>query len=367
MRMRNELNIPPHIFNVDIHAYAMDYAKFIPRLYNLCQSFDLKARRIRLASIFCKDEDQGYSQLFLAKHFGSFPVDLSFIDGTLDYEAFWEFSSHAGDMVIIQASHIGYNPLLSAFCTSPGPTSDVVGRQIICHSLCTAIEWCQQEYHFAQQQIRLEKRNNNTIIIIDNELLNDDRRHGLFLNLEHLVAREEGGDENELIGTSSTAKVFKASRRLADQMTQRQTVIPIGQLLSPGDFYFRFPDLERKRGIVIKNLSEYMPLIVTSEEPCLMAAQINTMVEFDRNSRYMKKSDNFHGRRIFYLAGLNIDIQSIKPVQFQQTRFLPWAAYVRAGEGAHSVLEQAVLANKLLSQSHNNPDQLDLDRVAALT
>ncbi len=365
MTIRNEINIPPAIFNVDIHAYAMDYASFIPRLYNLCQSFDLKARRIRLASAFCMDEDQSYSQLLLAKHFGSFPVDLSFIDGTLDCEAFNEFSAHAGDMVIIQASHIGYNPLKSAFCTSPDPASDVVGGEISCHSLCTAIEWCQQEYNFARQQIQLERSKDNTMIVIDNGLLNDDRQHGLFLNLENLVAREEGGEENELIETRSTAKVFKASRRLANQMIQRQTVAPIGQLLSPDDFYFRFPDLERKTGLAIENLSEYMPLIVTSQQPSLMAAQINTMVEFDRNSRYIKKCDNFRG--IVYLAGLNVDIQSSKPVQFQQTRFIPWAAYIRVGEGAHSTMEQDALTNKLFSQSHNNPDQLNLDRVAAST
>ncbi|GMR08527.1 MAG: hypothetical protein BMS9Abin26_1532 [Gammaproteobacteria bacterium] len=365
MILRNEFNIPPAIFNVDIHAYAMDYARFIPRLYNLCQSFDLKARRIRLASAFCMDEDQSYCQLLLAKHFGRFPADLSFIDGTLDREAFNEFSTHAGDMIIIQASHIGYNPLKSAFCTFPDPTSDIVAGEISCHSLCTAIEWCQQEYNFAQQQIQLERSNGNTMIIIDNGLLNNDRQHGLFLNLENLVAREEGLKENEFLETRSTAKVFRASRRLAEQMTQTQ--MPIGHLLSPGDFYFRFPDIERKTGNAIENLSEYMPLIVTSEEPGLMAAQINTMVEFDRNSRYIKKRDNFRGRRIVYLAGLNVDIQSSKPVQFQQTRFIPWAAYIRVGEGVHSTLEQAALTNKLFSQSHNNPDQLDLDRVATST
>ncbi len=89
-------------------SVAMDYSEFAPRLYNLCKQFGLRREHMRLACAFCSDEDQGYPLLILTKHFGTFPIDIGTASGRINYPEIPE--EHDTDLVIVQASHVGYTP-----------------------------------------------------------------------------------------------------------------------------------------------------------------------------------------------------------------------------------------------------------------
>jgi len=60
---------------------------------------------------FCSDESQGYPVIMIAKHFGTF----SFNNGRVGGIVATDRTSHGQDLLIIQASHVGYDPLSKQF------------------------------------------------------------------------------------------------------------------------------------------------------------------------------------------------------------------------------------------------------------
>ena len=109
------------------------------------------------------------------------------------------------------------------------------------------------------------------------------------------------------------------------------------------------------------NLINPMPWIVTSPEPMLVAAQVNTQVEFDRTFRTIVKEQEYRGKRLFFISCLNIDISPQEGQLFPLTKCVPWAAYIQNSDGSSRTLEQSEIIEMLMHQSTDNPDQLDLE------
>ena len=113
------------------------------------------------------------------------------------------------------------------------------------------------------------------------------------------------------------------------------------------------------------NLIRYMPQIVTSASPTLTAAEINTQVEFDRTFRTIVKEHAYKGKKVLFIAGLNIDISPQPGQRFPLTKYVPWAAYVQDRDGYYFTLEQQELVQTLEQQSADNPDEIDLESAIA--
>ena len=62
-----------------------------------------------------------------------------------------------------------------------------------------------------------------------------------------------------------------------------------------------------------------------------------------------------------FISGLNIDISPHETQVFPSTTFVPWAAFVQEKNGHYYILEQKVILNRLLEQSEDNPDEVDLE------
>ena len=111
-----------------------------------------------------------------------------------------------------------------------------------------------------------------------------------------------------------------------------------------------------------------MPQIVTSSWPVLTAAQINTQIEFDRTFRTIVKEHGYKGKKVLFIAGLNIDISPESDQLFPLTKFVPWAAYVQDRDGFYYTLEQQELVQLLEQQSTDNADQIDMEEaIQAMT
>ena len=91
------INIKGALEDFSFKNTTFPYHDFVPRLYNFCRSLDFEPGKILPSSAFCSDENQGYPNLLIAKHFGSFPFN------------------HGTDLVIIHASHVGYDPENGSF------------------------------------------------------------------------------------------------------------------------------------------------------------------------------------------------------------------------------------------------------------
>jgi hypothetical protein len=235
-----------------------------------------------------------------------------------------------------------------------------------CGKIQQVISWYQNEYEFARHNILLHNEDGKNIIIVDNQLLRQDRDNSLLLRLERLIATDLK-EQPIPLRILSTARVYSPAQEFIDKMGETAfngiTPQPIGASLSADMFYFRrdIPQMKEGAHHLELNLIDYMPQIVTSNSPTLLAAQITTQIEFDRTFRTIVKEHAYKGKKVVFIAGLNIDISPQSGQLFPLTKFVPWAAYIQDSDGYYFTLEQEELVQTLQQQSVENSDQIDLE------
>ena len=347
---------------------AIRYSRFVPRAYNLAKSLGFKPGSIMPSRAFCSDESQGYPIILIAKHFGTFPFNHGRVGGIVATDRHAPHAHHGKDLVIIQASHVGYDPLSEKFGVYRRLQTQDASETTNCGKISGALDWYLKQYEYACQNIFLTKIDNSIKVVIDNLLLHSEREEGLILNLDKLVKlNDQGKPIPEL--SKSTAKIFSASASLLNYFSTEQLKdgqhIAIGKNLHPDLFYFKREICHHQEGRdhLEKNLINVMPYVVTSKWPALTAAQANTQVEFDRTFRTIIQEPAYKNKKILFISGLNVDISPQQGQVFPLTKFIPWAAYVQNENGEHYTLEQDEIFSKLQQQSTENPDQVDLETV----
>lgn len=344
-----------HSFQID--DYAMRYSIFAPRLFNYCLSLGMKPNKIMPSRAFCSDENQGYPIILIAKHFGSFPFNHGRVGGIVATDRHGPHSHHGKDVVIIQASHVGYDPDSHEFGVYRRWQTDKQELSLDCSAICHVLQWYKEEYDFACQQIMLNRRGDIYTVDIDNQLLREEREEGVFINFELMIKN------HDVIESFSTARSFVASdelvRRIGKAWPDKKTAI--GDLLFPDLFRYKHKtDDMVASGLLNRNLVNAMPHVITSKYPALAAAQINSQVEFDRTFRTIVKEKAYRGKKIVFISGIHIDISPREDQLFPLTKFVPWAAYIQNESGDGYTLEQDELFAVLSEQSENNPHKIDL-------
>jgi hypothetical protein len=342
----------------------MRYSLFVPRLYNLCKSLGFEAGKIMPSRAFCSDESQGFPIILIAKHFGTFPFNHGMVGGIVATDRHGPHADHGKDLVIIQASHVGYDPDTKTFGTYRRLQTQANESSDSCGKIGDVLSWYLDEYSFARENIFLERVGSDPVVTIDNQLLNEERPEGLFLNLDRIVRHENGNLQP--VRTLSTARSYPAAESLVKLLPSElwaTSQSAIGAHLVPELFRFKRDiggDIEG-RSHLEQNLLNPMPWIVTSRSPLLVAAQVNTQAEFDRAFRSIVKEKRYRNKRMLFVSCLNIDISPREGQTFPLTKCVPWAAYVQDGKGNHYTLEQNELTARLLEQSVENPEQIDLE------
>ena len=344
----------------------MRYSKFVPQFYNLCKSYGFKPGRIMPSRAFCSDESQGFPIILIAKHFGAFPFNHGRVGGIVATTRHGPHAHHGKDLVIIQASHVGYDPEKNKFGIYRRMQMDPPVHKDSCGKICAVLEKYQQEYDFARKNISFSTMDGQDVVIIDNQFLDTNREQGLFLLLEEMIDIEEGSMHPEPIHVLSTSKMFLMNpafkTRLSPLSWKKDKRLPIGNRLTPDLFYFKhhISTTIEGRDQLEQNLARYMAQIVTSDSPPLIAAVANTQIEFDRTYRTLVKEPNYYGKNLAFIAGLNIDISPQKGHVFPRTKFIPWAAYIQTQGGEQITLEQKEIVRALRAQSTENPDRIEL-------
>ncbi len=360
-------NIDPArvVSGFQLRGAMMRYNLFAARLFNWCLALGFEPGRIMPSRAFCSDENQGFPIIMLAKHFGAFPFNHGRVGGIVSTDRHAPHAEHGRDLALVQASHVGYDPDTRRFGSYRRLQTEGQCTTATCGKIDLVIDWYLQQYRRAQQRILVITTGAETTIAIDNELLQEQRSEGLFLRFDRLLANLESPPVKRL----STAKVYRCANALATRIADAdlQPGEPLGDLLVADLFHFRRTVQEEVEGKshLERNLAESMPAIVTSESPHLVAAMINTEIEFDRTYRSLASVPGYRGRRLLFISGLNIDISPKSHQFFPLTKFVPWAAYVQEGEQRQYVLEQAELIARLREQPNENPHQVDLELAIA--
>ena len=350
-----------------ISERMMRFSAFAPRFYNLCKSYGFEKGRIMPSRAFCSDENQGFPIILIAKHFGAFPFNHGLVGGIVATDRHGPHAHHGKDLVIIQASHVGYEPESGQFGAYRRLQVDDHCHTASCGKIFGVMDWYLKEYDFARNNIAFTRIGDEKVVMIDNLLLDPNRDAGLFLNIDQFVAMDSGNIP-EPLNVFSTAKVFRISpdlkNRLPESCWQEGKRTPIGEKLTANQFYYKKTISEALEGRdqLERNLSYSMPRIITSTFPALAAAQANTQIEFDRAYRTIVSEDSYKGKNLAFIAGINIDISPQQGQVFPLTKFVPWAAYVQTRDGRAFLLEQKELLEALRSQRVENPDRIELSR-----
>lgn len=341
----------------------MNYSEFAPRLYHFCKQYGLRRERWKLASACCPDEDQGYPLLILTKHFGTFPVNVGTASGGINYAEMPAIHDTGTDLIIVQASHLGFDSLPDDREASErvnGERSRAYPYHI------QTLRWYQNEYRFARNGIALKKYNGRYQLLIDNQLLEGGGREGLFLNMDKLVQKDEQRNHIAL-KQHSTAKAFMASDELIDRVSevnlQEGEITTIGRHLSADLFYFKRnnADVAEQEWYRIRQLNELMPQIITASSPALELAKASIQIEFDHTFRTLAKDKKYQGRNLVYIGVVHQDAAPSVAQTFTPVLVVPWAAYIRQSDGRQTILEQPELVEYLKRNSAFNPDEIDLD------
>ena len=118
-------------------------------------------------------------------------------------------------------------------------------------------------------------------------------------------------------------QVFEASSSLAASLLPLASSTPssLARFLTPDLFNFRKSVGDQ----LSENLFPHMPSILCSPQPMLEAAKVNSVAEFERLYRVVRRQDVFRNRNVLIVAGLNVDLmRGYHP--FPGCLFVPWAA-----------------------------------------
>ncbi len=353
------------------HQGMLRYSDFVPRLYNMCLSLGFTPGKIMPSRAFCSDENQGYPVIVLAKHFGTFPFNHGIAGGIVATDRHAPHAHHGKDLVIIHASHVGYDPNSQTFGTYSRRQTENNVPTPTCGKLYAMVDWYQEEYRFAANNIRLRRMGDEHHIVIDNQLLNTSRPEGLFLRLENFVAKYTDGSF-QVVRAHSTSKSYRltpsAIELLGSESFSAGRDRRIGRQLSADWFYYKREPAEanRDRQPLERSLVPIMPHIVTSAAPLLAVAQNTTQVEFDRAFRTIAKAHAYEHQKILLVSGLNIDVSPAADQLFPLTKFVPWAAFYKDEQGNTQTWEQDELVETLGTQPLENPHQIDLEAAIGL-
>ncbi len=347
-----------------IEQRMMRYSNFVPRLYNFCLSLGFEVGKIMPSRAFCSDENQGFPIILIAKHFGTFPFNHGRVGGIMATDRHGPHAHHGQDMMIVQASHVGYDPETRQFGSYRRLQTSHCETTSDCGKIAGVSAWYLGEYHFACEKILIERRSGEIVVTIDNQLLDPCRQEGLMLDLDKILQKNSFG-AHEPMQVLSTSKSFLSSTVFAERFSnleEGETQV-IGSSLSSELFSFQRTIIDEEEGHdhLERNLLPHMPNIVTSAAPSLVAAQVNSQVEFDRAFRTITREPAYHGKRLLFVSGIHIDISPQTGQIFPLTKFIPWAAYFQDQDGSNVTYEQQELWDLLEQQSTENPDQIDLD------
>jgi hypothetical protein len=358
-------------FTVD--GMAMPYAEFVPRFYNFCMELGFRKGLIMPSRAFCSDENQGLPIILLTKHFGTFPFNHGRVGGIIAVDRHGPHAHHGEDLVILQASHVGYDPDTGKYGQYCRPK--MIGKCISdsCGKLTHVITPYLEQYRFARERIFLHRGDQGRYMITVKNSFIDFASHpvknGLVLRLHNIVKEAPDGTVRSMAASSTTQayEVSEEFRKRIDATNYKWKAgegKPIGELLTDDLFFYREDFHETDESILLeRNLIEFMPKIVTSKNPPLRAAKINIQLEFARAVESIRRGDEYKGRNLLYVAGLNIDISEYDEFP-PTTYFVPWAAHVQLADGTPEEyihpMEQEALYAKLMEQSVDNPDQANL-------
>ena len=293
---------------------------------------------------------------------GRYPFKHGKVGATVSMSSHEAFAAHGQDLVIIVASHVGYDPETCEFGMCKRWLTCDEGHSTNCGKIAGTLAWYIEELRVARSGIFFFLRGQTVMLKMDNQLCDGSRHEGIILRLDSIIKNQQ-----RPIAICSTSQVFVASDSMAERLLPYASDAPqpIGEYLTWNHFFFRKAIAANLDGPdqLSANLFPLIPQIICSAHPMLSAAKVNTMKEFERLYRSCLRAECFKRRNLLVVSGLNIDLHDRHQRNpFPGTQFVPWAAFHQRASGEQRIIEQKELHEALSAQSVENPHAVDLER-----
>lgn len=337
------------------------FSQFAPRLYNYCTGkMGMRHGTIMPARAFCSDGSQGYPTMLLAKHFGTFPFDYGQIGGTFDFNRSPAVVTHGRDLVVVQATHVGYDPATKQYGKYPRHRTALEPDEVAFTSNCGHVAGVTKPYIKAYQsatshtQIGRCAKTGEYTVYMRNFFLSDCSaryKNRVRFDIKRMFKSQDYVEVDPVARTFIASSEFSAHLDKYPQfqkLTAGDTAVPLGNALTPEWFTFERTGMDA-RPFYEENLKEIMEWVVIQPEPMLAAAQGCVQAEFHRflSEVHFAKA-MFDQKNMFYIAGVIVDVAP-EPEQlrgddafFPRTLFVPWAAYEQRYLEAEKKLEKQV-------------------------
>jgi len=208
-------------FSID--GLSIPYPEFVPKLYNLCAQLGFRKGLIMPSRAFCSDANQGLPIILLTKHFGTFPFDHGRVGGIVATDRHGPHSNHGEDAVIVQATHVGYNPKSQQYGLYRRSQKEKEIVSASCGKLTQIITPYLEMYHFAKHRIFLHKDDQGRFLITVKNSFVDFQHHpverGLVLRLQKIAKVDRHGIISALYSASTTQtyEVSEEFKRRVDE------------------------------------------------------------------------------------------------------------------------------------------------------
>jgi len=271
--------------NYKIDGMTLQYSDFVPQLYNFAKSLGFKKGKIMPSRAFCSDENQGVPILRITQNFGIFPFNHGIVGGVIATDRHPPHAHHGEYSVIIQASHVAYDPESKSFGEYKRPQAAHEEKTPTCGKIDAVIGWYINRYKEAKDRMFLQRHGDTFVISIDPDFVAEDNPEGLFLVKDKLLKPSENGNFYSIQeGTFSTSVAFELSDNFVQKLDENKYEWKpgkgkrIGENLTPDLFYFKkeTDTLVEGSDHIEHRLKAEMPYIVSSKFPALTAAQMNT-------------------------------------------------------------------------------------------
>eukprot|EP00930_Biecheleria_cincta_P013382 TRINITY_DN1195_c0_g2_i1.p1 TRINITY_DN1195_c0_g2~~TRINITY_DN1195_c0_g2_i1.p1 ORF type:complete len:539 (-),score=107.82 TRINITY_DN1195_c0_g2_i1:79-1659(-) len=385
---------------VSLDLSMMSYNQFVPRLYNMCRGLGFKKGKILPSIGFCSDENQGYPTILITKHFGAYPFNHGYIGGIMALDRHGPHASHADDVVLVHAPHVGFEPDLGEYGTyrrrqiEAGEGEGALQMSGTCGKVVGVLTPYVKAYEALLARIRVRVEGEQVLIALSRVLLPSEEPEGggvrIHLRFDQLL--EEGALDNPVL-PQSTSSTYRASPAFAEKFKEFLAAHAsedltasepdadaskissgwlslknpkLSGLLTADMFAFKKPqeELRGEEHRLERALLPNLPKVLTSPyDNELSASLICMQSEFDRSVHSVAAEPSYKGKNLILISGLNIDVSPEQDLTeaFPTTMFLPWAAYVQLQDGSRRVVEQSELVSELFSQSTENPDAIDME------
>eukprot|EP00283_Hemiselmis_rufescens_P008052 CAMPEP_0173421632 /NCGR_PEP_ID=MMETSP1357-20121228/2673_1 /TAXON_ID=77926 /ORGANISM="Hemiselmis rufescens, Strain PCC563" /LENGTH=519 /DNA_ID=CAMNT_0014384573 /DNA_START=27 /DNA_END=1586 /DNA_ORIENTATION=+ len=367
---------------------AQRYGDFAPRLANLCNELGFAQGDTLPSRAFCSDENQMYPAIQLTKHFATPPFDHGRVGGVVATDRHGPHAAHGKDLVLVAASHVGYDKGGWGKYRRLVTEDDHVSTS--CGMISAILGWYLAQYEDAQNRIRLVMNDGDARVRIPTDLLDPNRPEGMYLVLSRMtksganglpqpLGRSAAYQEYEMLPSLAerikTSPKFEVDAKVNKGVYDEAESAPIGGYLSSEMFGFRREQVDRGEPNyylerhVLANIQE----ILTSAAPMLTAALAISQLEFERTARTLIASPAYKGKKVFFCAGVNVDISPAEGSKdllddlLGDTMFLPVSSLYIDEKGKPYSMQAMALAKALSRQSTKNAAAVDLEEAMRLT